>query len=362
VTPPAPTRPWSSGVGAALGAAGLFGASTPAAKTLLDGVHPAILAGVLYAGSGLALGAWWATRNRRQGARPEAPLRMGDLGWLAGAILAGGVVGPVLLMVGLSSTPAAAGSLLLNLEGVFTAGLAWFAFRESFDRRILAGMVCILGGGVVLSWGGGQVEGARLWPALAIVGACLAWATDNNLTRKISASDPLQIASLKGLVAGPTSILLGMAAGGHMPGSAYLIAGAVAGALGYGLSLTLFISALRQIGTARTAAYFSIAPFVGAVLSIVFLGDRMSGRLAAAGLLMAAGVWLHLTERHAHVHPHDRVEHEHRHVHDEHHAHEHEPAGENEQPHSHRHAHEPLVHSHPHYPDIHHRHGHRPDP
>jgi len=318
-----------------------------------------MLAGVLYAGSGLALGAWWVIRNRLQRDRPEAPLRMGDLGWLAGAILAGGVVGPVLLMVGLRGTPAVAGSLLLNLEGVFTAGLAWFAFRETFDRRILSGMACILGGGIVLSWSGGQVEGGRVWPALAIVGACLAWAIDNNLTRKISASDPLQIASLKGLAAGPISILLGMAAGERLPLGGFLAAGAVAGALGYGLSLTLFISALRQIGTARTAAYFSVAPFVGAVLSIVFLGDQMSWRLAAAGMLMAAGVWLHLTERHMHLHKHDAGEHEHRHMHDEHHAHE--PAVDARQPHTHRHVHEPLIHLHAHYPDIHHRHGHELD-
>ena len=241
---------------------------------------------------------------------------------------------------------------------MLTAGLAWFVFRENFDRRIFAGMVCILGGGVVLSWSGGQVGGGPVWPALAIVGACLAWAIDNNLTRKISASDPLQIASLKGLVAGPISILLGLVAGERLPSGAFLATGAVTGALGYGLSLTLFILALRQIGTARTAAYFSIAPFVGALLSIVVLGDQLSWRLAAAGTLMAAGVWLHLTERHGHAHAHDPVEHEHRHTHDEHHDHPHDPAIAAGEPHSHHHMHEPLVHSHPHYPDIHHRHGH----
>jgi drug/metabolite transporter (DMT)-like permease len=357
---PLPEPVQRGGVAAALAAAALFGASTPAAKTLLNAVHPAILAGVLYAGSGLALGAWWVVRNCLRRARPEAPLRMRDLGWLAGAIIAGGVLGPVLLMVGLRSTPAAVGSLLLNLEGVLTASLAWFVFRESFDRRIFAGMVCILGGGILLSWRGGQVDGGSVWSALAIVGACLAWAVDNNLTRKISASDPLQIASLKGLVAGPTSILLGLTAGGHLPGPVYLVVGAAAGALGYGLSLTLFISALRQIGTARTAAYFSVAPFVGAALSILFLGDETSWRLVAAGLLMAAGVWLHLSERHAHAHPHGPEEHEHRHTHDEHHEHEHEPAVEHGETHSHRHFHEPLIHSHPHYPDTHHRHGHEP--
>ena len=317
-----------------------------------------MLAGVLYAGSGLALGAWWWIRNRLHHGRPEAPLQMGDLGWLAGAILTGGVVGPVLLMAGLRGMAAATGSLLLNLEGVFTAGLAWFVFRENFDRRIVAGMACILGGGIVLSLSGGQVEGGRVWPALAIVGACLAWAIDNNLTRMISARDPMQIASIKGLIGGPTTVLLGMAAGGHMPSTTYLAAGAVAGALGYGLSLTLFISALRQIGTARTAAYFSVAPFVGAVLSIVLLGDGVSWQLAAAGVLMAAGVWLHLTERHVHNHAHEAVEHEHRHIHDDHHAHIHGASPKDGQPHSHRHTNEPLIHSHPHYPDTHHRHGH----
>jgi drug/metabolite transporter (DMT)-like permease len=356
--PSATMRGQRHGVAAALAAAALFGASAPAAKALLAGFQPATLAGVLYLGSGLALGAWWVIRNRLQGTRPEAPLRTGDLGWLAGAILAGGVLGPVLLMVGLRGIQAAAGSLLLNLEGVLTAGVAWFVLRENFDRRIFAGMVCILGGGILLSWGGGPIVGGPVWPAVAIVGACLAWSIDNNLTRKISSSDPLQIASLKGLVAGPTSILLGMAAGEQVPGGAYLVGGAVAGALGYGLSLTLFISALRQIGTARTAAYFSVAPFVGAVLSVLVLGDDMTWRLAAAGLLMAAGVWLHLTERHAHDHSHEMEDHEHRHVHDEHHAHPHEPTAEDGQPHSHRHNHEPLIHSHPHYPDIHHRHGH----
>jgi drug/metabolite transporter (DMT)-like permease len=345
------------GIAAALGAAALFGASTPAAKLLLGGVHPTILAGIFYLGSGVALGAWRLVPGRVRGRRVEAPLRAHDLGWLAGAVFAGGIVGPVLLMLGLRAMPATAGSLLLNLEGVFTAGLAWFVFHENFDRRIFAGMICILAGGVVLSWSGRMGEGPA-WGALAIAGACLAWAADNNLTRRISASDPVQIASLKGLVAGPVTILVALAAGAQFPGPSFAAAGAIAGMLGYGLSLTLFIAALRHIGTARTAAYFSVAPFVGAGLSIALLGEVLTLRLVAAGLLMGAGVWLHLTERHEHKHGHERTEHEHRHAHDTHHDHAHEPGLVTEGEHSHPHVHEPMVHSHPHYPDLHHRHRH----
>lgn len=345
------------GIAAALAAAALFGASTPAAKVLLGEVHPTTLAGVFYLGSGVVLGLWWLVRRRMRGLRPEAPLRRRDIGWLAGAILAGGIAGPVLLMLGLRSTPAATGSLLLNLEGVFTAGLAWFVFHENFDRRIFTGMVSILAGGALLSWGRPAGQGLP-WGSLAILGACLAWAVDNNLTRMISASDPVQIASLKGMIAGPAAIMLGLAAGAHLPGGLFIAAGAVAGVLGYGLSLTFFILALRLIGTARTAAYFSVAPFVGAALSIAALGEDLTGRFVVAGVLMGAGVWLHITERHEHEHRHERLNHEHRHTHDEHHPHSHEIPVEGEVEHTHRHVHEPVIHSHPHYPDIHHRHSH----
>ncbi|HNX50536.1 MAG TPA: DMT family transporter [Thermoanaerobaculaceae bacterium] len=346
------------GVAAALIAAALFGASTPAAKALLGGVHPTILAGVFYLGSGVALATWGALRGRLRRHQPEAPLRRRDLGWLGGAILAGGIVGPVLLMLGLRNTPAAAGSLLLNLEGVLTAALAWFVFRESFDRRIFAGMACILAGGAVLSWSG-RIPGTLPWASLAIVGACLAWAVDNNLTRRISGSDPVQIASLKGLVAGPVTILLGLAAGAPLPSTSFLAVGAIAGVIGYGLSLTLFISAMRHIGAARTAAYFSVAPFVGAGLSVVFLGDGVTLQLVVAGLLMGTGVWLHLTEHHEHEHGHEPMEHEHAHAHDGHHDHAHAPDMVREGSHSHWHQHAPVVHSHSHYPDIHHRHLHK---
>jgi drug/metabolite transporter (DMT)-like permease len=342
----------------ALLAALLFGASTPMAKSLLPLMTPVLLAGLLYLGSGVGLGVYSFLRSRRSNAvRQEAGLSRKDAPWLAGAIVAGGVVGPVLLMWGLAATPASSASLLLNLEGVLTALLAWFVFQENFDRRIALGMALIAAGGISLSWTGRPAAGVS-WGSLAIVGACLAWAIDNNLTRKVSAGDPVQIAMLKGLVAGCVNTGLALALGAKLPSPSSLLATGVVGFFGYGVSLTLFVLALRHIGTARTGAYFSIAPFVGAVISILFLGDTLTIGFIAAALLMALGVWLHLTEHHGHEHRHEPMEHEHRHTHDEHHQHVHSPDDPPGEPHTHRHRHEELVHTHPRYPDIHHRHGH----
>ncbi|MBI3870446.1 MAG: EamA family transporter [Verrucomicrobia bacterium] len=346
------------GVFYALLAALLFGASTPLAKSLLPQMTPLMLAGLLYLGSGVGLGAYSFLRSRRgDPSRNEAALTRKDAPWLAGAIVAGGVIGPVLLMWGLGATPASSASLLLNLEGVLTALLAWFVFKENFDRRIALGMALIAAGGVSLSWTG-RLEPGVPWSSLAIVGACLAWAIDNNLTRKVSAGDPVQIAMLKGLVAGGVNTGLALALGAKLPAAPSLLATGVVGFFGYGVSLTLFVLALRHIGTARTGAYFSIAPFVGAAISVFLLGDKLTIGFSLAAVLMAFGVWLHLTERHEHKHRHELMEHEHLHWHDDHHQHTHGPAAPPGEPHSHPHRHEPLIHSHPHYPDIHHRHGH----
>jgi len=212
-------------------------------------------------------------------------------------------------------------------------------------------------GGVCLSWGGRPDIGVP-WGLLAIVGACLAWAIDNNLTRKVSAGDPVQIAMLKGLVAGTMNTGLAFVLGARLPSLPSLLATGVVGFFGYGLSITLFVLALRHVGTARTGAYFSVAPFVGAAISILFLGDTLTVGFGVASALMATGVWLHLTERHGHEHGHELMEHEHSHHHDEHHEHAHRPNESPGEPHSHGHRHTDLIHSHPHYPDIHHRHGH----
>ena len=348
------------GVAYALAAAALFGASTPFAKLLVGSVDPILLAGLLYLGSGCGLFAWrWVTTRGRRNGAAEAPLGRADLPWLAGAVLFGGVVAPVLLMTGLTLTPASTAALLLNAEGVLTALLAWFVFRENFDRRIALGMVAITAGGVLLSREGGLAAG-NLWGPLAVAGACLAWAIDNNLTRKVSAGDPVQIAAIKGLVAGTVNVGIALACGADLPGVGTAAACAVVGLAGYGVSLTLFVLALRGLGTARTGAYFSAAPFVGAAISLALLGDRPTVAFFAAAALMGLGVWLHLTERHVHEHDHDHeaMSHDHAHVHDEHHRHAHGPDDPPGEPHSHPHDHRPMRHAHPHYPDIHHRHGH----
>lgn len=343
----------------ALLSAVLFGVSTPAAKVLLGSTHPAVLAGLLYCGAGI--GAAVLRRGLRtltpgDHAR-EAGLTRRDLPWLAGAIAAGGLVGPLLLMVGLVRTEAATASLLLTLEGVATALMAWFVFHENFDRRIAIGMACLVAGAAVLSWSGKPTLTGLLGP-LAIVGACTAWGLDNNLTRKVSLADPLQIVELKGLIAGPVNVLLGLSAGGALPGAAAIAAAGIVGLLGYGASLALFVLALRHLGTARTGAYFSTAPFFGAAVAVALLGEPVTVQLVLAALLMAAGVWLHVTEHHEHPHVHPVLAHDHAHTHDEHHQHRHGPGDPRGEPHTHWHEHELLEHSHKHVPDAHHQHTH----
>ncbi|MFZ6875699.1 DMT family transporter [Undibacterium sp. Di27W] len=347
------------GVIYALMAAALFGASTPFAKLLLAKASPLSVAGILYLGSGLGLLLWYVLRAAlaRKTGGETVGLKRQDLPWLSGAVVAGGIAGPVLLMLGLSMTAASSAALLLNMEGVLTATLAWFVFRENFDRRIFIGMVLIIAAGILLSWEQIPVLGMP-WGALAIIAACLCWAIDNNLTRKISASDAVQIAGIKGLVAGAVNVAIALAMGASFPETTTILATGVVGFCGYGLSLVMFVLALRHLGTARTGAYFSAAPFVGAVIALLMLGDRPSPLFWLAAILMAAGIWLHLTEHHEHAHEHEAMEHAHEHVHDEHHQHEHDFAWNGKQPHAHAHRHLPMVHAHAHYPDIHHRHGH----
>ena len=343
----------------AIASAALFGASTPLAKGLLgQGVSPWLLAGLLYLGSGLGLAALRYGGKALGRGSGEAPLAGRDWGWMALVVISGGVAGPVLLMAGLSTTSAASAALLLNVEGLATMAIAWLAFRENVDRRLLLGAAAILAGAVLLSWQGGAAAGRLGVGALFIAGACLAWGVDNNLTRKISASDPVQIAMVKGLAAGAVNLTLAVVAGQHLP-SGLLTAGAgVVGFFGYGVSLVLFVLALRFLGTARTGAYFSTAPFIGAALAVAMFGEPVTWRLATAALLMAAGLYLHLVERHEHEHIHEPLEHEHPHVHDAHHQHAHAAGVPPGEPHTHRHRHARLVHAHPHYPDLHHRHDH----
>jgi drug/metabolite transporter (DMT)-like permease len=342
----------------ALASAALFGVSTPAAKALLGSIDAAMLAGLLYCGAGLGIAVLRrAARSLQPAVSAETPLSSADWPWLAGAIVCGGIAGPLLLMFGLAHTEASTASLLLTLEGAATALLAWFAFGENVNARVASGITCLVAGALVLSWSGQPTLTGLIGP-LAIIGACIAWGFDNNLTRKVSLADPMQIVELKGLIAGPVNLAIALVAGAALPPAGSSAIAAVIGFLGYGVSIALFILALRGLGAARTGAYFSTAPFIGAVAAIGVLHEPPTLQLGIAGALMALGVWLHLTEQHVHEHDHEAMSHTHAHVHDEHHQHSHGPFDPPGEPHSHPHDHAPMRHRHPHAPDMHHTHQH----
>jgi drug/metabolite transporter (DMT)-like permease len=342
------------GVPLALGAALLFGIATPVSKRLLAGADPQMLAGLLYSGAGIGLAVIHFGRAALNIPAPEAALRRTDIPWLVAVVGFGGMMGPLLLMLGLTRTDASSASLLLNLEGLATMVIAWAVFRENVDRRLLLGALAILLGAAVLSWDGHGISVGGGAPFIA--GACLAWGIDNNLTRKLSAADPVVIAMIKGLAAGSVNMTIALGRGAAIPHLPVLLTGAFVGFVAVGLSLVLFIRALRHLGTARTGAYFALAPFIGALVAILALHEPVTWMLVAAGALMAVGTWLHLTENHVHNHEHEPLEHEHLHTHDAHHQHRHD--GEVTEPHSHPHRHIRLRHRHPHYPDLHHRHAH----
>ncbi|MBN9103715.1 MAG: chromate transporter [Propionibacteriaceae bacterium] len=270
-----------------------------------------------------------------------------------------GLPGLLAAWIGFTLPSATGASLLLNAEGVFTALIAWVVFRENVDRWVALGMLAIVAGAVVLVVPMG-VELGSPWAGLAVLGACLGWAIDNNLTRKVSLTDATWLAAVKGLVAGPTNLVLALLLGSTLPAAANIAAAAGVGFLAYGVSLALFIVALRHLGTARAGAYFSVAPFFGAVLAVA-LGEPVTVPLLVAGALMGVGVWLHLRERHVHEHTHPALTHDHWHIHDDaHHDHPHGPDAPPVTGRGHRHPHEhaELSHAHPHYPDAHHRHDH----
>ncbi|HBG74855.1 MAG: multidrug DMT transporter [Chloroflexi bacterium GWB2_49_20] len=343
----------------ALLAAVLFGASAPLSKLLLGEINPIPLAAFLYLGSGI--GSWLLFAIQRTGSRgkhTEAHLSRADLPWLLGAILAGGVGAPILLLLGLEQTPASTASLLLNFEVVATALIAVLAFKEAVDKRILWAVGLITLASILLSWTGGE------WGfspgALGILGACLLWGLDNNFTRQISAKNPLVIVGVKGLGAGAFSLVLALTLGKPLPAPGFLGLAMLVGMVCYGLSIQLFILALRNLGAARTGALFGIAPFVGTILSLLILREIPQILFWAAVPFMLLGAWLMLTENHLHQHIHEDLEHAHAHSHpDEHHQHLH-PAGESlpNDRHAHTHTHSEGHHAHPHAPDLHHRHAH----
>lgn len=372
------------GVFLAAAAAALFGMSTPFAKLLEKEIAPVMLASLFYLGFGIgfALLSAWAAAKKKQG--KVLLLGRADFPTLFILISAGGIFAPICLMLGLSYSSATTASLLLNLEAVLTALIAWIYFRENCDSKIILGMIAITAGGVVLSFNQlgfnqNSVDSAlnlapEITPHLAsitgpllIALACLGWAIDNNFTRKIAAADAKQIAMIKGLVAGLVNLAIALALGQKLPNAGPMAAALLLGLVGYGLSLVFYVMALRDLGNARTSAYFATAPFLGAGLSLLIFHEPITAQLGLAAVLMGTGVYLHISEQHQHIHTHEETEHEHEHVHDLHHMHEHASADEpahkkdgSEVPHTHKHRHEALQHSHIHYPDLHHRHSHEP--
>lgn len=345
-----------TGLCAILLAAILFGVSTPLAKCLLGEISPQMLAGLFYLGSGIGL-ALLTLLFRGRAMSNEAPLTRADVPWLSGAVIFGGILAPVLLLIGLEQTAASNASLLLNLESVMTVILAWIVFHENAGRRFALGMGSILLGSVLVSWHGFALGGAFAG-SFAIAGACFCWGIDNNLTQRVSAGNPVEISAVKGLVAGTVNLFLGIWFVRALPALVWVSAALVVGFFSYGLSIVLFVLALRNLGTARTGAYFSTAPFIGAILSVLILREAVTFSLVAASIAMAVGVWLLLTETHVHLHVHMPLVHVHRHTHDEHHHHSHGPHDPLGDTHVHMHEHSPLIHSHSHPPDIHHRHLH----
>lgn len=344
--------------GAALGlaAAVLFGASAPIAKLLLPNFGPLALAGLLYLGAGLSLSLFQLQRRRVAADAREAKLRGADVGYLVAIIMLGGVFGPVLMLFGLERLSGLAASLLLNLEAPLTVLLAVVLFREHLGLRQMGSVTVVLFGAFLLSHKPGELHADWLG-SLAIAAACLCWAIDNNLTQRLSLRDPIALVQWKTLGAGTLTLLVSIIAGQSLRGPLLVVAVLLFGSLSYGLSIVLDTYALRLIGAAREAAFFSTAPLVGALLSIPLLGEVPSWTDGAAALLMLMGVGGLLREHHGHSHSHDALAHDHAHTHDEHHRHAHE--GAVTEPHSHPHRHVALTHDHPHVSDAHHRHSHR---
>lgn len=346
------------GIFCALSGALLFGISIPFAKILLKEISPTLLAGLFYVGAGLGLfilivlrKIFSKTHSIGQKISPR------DIPWLAGATLFGGIIAPILLMLGVALIPASSSSLLLNAEGVLTSLLAWFIFKEHFDWRIMLGMALIIASNALLSFQEFQFEGFP-WGSILIILACLCWGIDNNLTRKVSTNDAMKISAIKASISGIVILGFALVIGNKLPDYAKISESLLVGFLGYGVSLALFVMALRNLGTGRAGAYFSTAPFCGAALSLLMLHENPPIIFWVALILMSIGIWLNLTENHSHEHTHEELEHEHLHYHDDHHQHSHDFAWNGKEPHTHKHKHEKLTHTHQHYPDIHHRHKH----
>ena len=333
----------------------LFATSAPFAKLLLHEIEPVMLAALLYLGSGIGL-LLFKTLARQVKLRDEAGLGKSDIPWLLGAVVFGGIAAPVVLMYSLKITPAATASLLLNFEGVATSIIAAIMFKEAMGRRIWIAIAAITVASIILTWDRSGAIGLSVG-AVGVLAACVFWGLDNNLTRHISAKDPVAITILKGLIAGSFSLVLAFVLQNHLPGIKHIFMAAVLGFFAYGMSIVLFISSMRNLGAARTCAYFGTSPFIGAILSFVLFIELPNILFIIATSIMVLGVICMLNEKHEHTHTHEEAEHEHGHDHaDEHHLHDHEMISDGF--HCYLHKHCAITHRHPHTPDIHHRHQH----
>lgn len=338
----------------------LFGISPPLAKLLVRDIPPIALAGLLYLGAFLGLSLYSIGSGRMMtGHNDRASLSRNDFRWLAGATIAGGILAPISMMMGLKLVSGFSASLLLNLEGVATAIIAVFVFNENAGKRLWIALACMTVAGVFLTWDPSQGRFVPLGPLL-LVFAMVCWGIDNNLTRNLSDKDPVQVAQVKGLVAGTVSLSLALILGAKMPIDIAVVFSLLLGALSYGASLVFFIKALEGLGSSRTGAFFSLAPFVGAVVSLIILREWIGWVMFPATVLMIIGSWLIVSEKHSHLHRHESATHIHLHKHgDKHHLHEH--SGAAFEPHVHDHRHIEQTHSHVHWPDTHHRHRHTSD-
>lgn len=339
----------------ALTAAIFFGASAPFAKLLLGDISPIFLAAFLYLGSGTGVSlVKLGQKLVRPAQQTEAGIKKADIKWLVGAILSGGVMAPIVLMISLKNTPASTASLLLNFEGVGTTLIALLFFREAISRRAWMAILVITLASIFLSTNFAEGFGLSLG-AMGIILACVLWGLDNNLTRNISGKDPLVIVAWKGVVAGTFSFFLAFLLGNPMPSLPSIISTMILGFISYGMSTILFILSMRGLGAARTSALYGTAPLAGVLLSIIIFGKSPSSSYSLAGILMIGGALMLINEEHAHSHTHTAMLHEHSHRHDDPtHAHNSGTVGT----HSHEHEHAEEEHEHDHMPDLHHRHGH----
>lgn len=342
---------------AALMAALFFGCIAPGSKLLSQNLPPQSMAGLMYFFAGVGLFAVLLVRKNLKASFSR--IQTQDYKWFILATVFGGISGPAFLTYGISHISGSSASLLLNLEAVLTSLIAWFIFKEHFEKKIVYGMVLIILGCLTLTLNSKLNSGVDTLLGFALISlACLSWGVDNNVTRNISHLDPVLIACFKGLIAGSSNLFLGYLVGERLSFGVEILHVGVLGFLGIGISLVAFIISLGSIGTARTGAIFSTAPFIGSLLSILFLHESLNLPFTLALVLMAGGLWFHLSEDHGHEHTHTEMTHSHEHVHDDHHLHEHLETVSSGEPHVHLHTHKVLTHTHAHFPDIHHQHEH----